>query len=93
MRIKVSKTGQVSFFPESQLDIFTLGKLVARYKKGGTYVRWEHVYDKKVIGRAKDAVVRDLDPMGSKKYVMQSLTLPQEVLLNCIRTFILKEGR
>ncbi|MCK5613189.1 hypothetical protein KAR91_65560 [Candidatus Pacearchaeota archaeon] len=92
MYTKVSPTGQVTFFPKTELDIFTLGKLEERMKKEATFVRWEHTYDKAVIGRDKDAVARNLDPLGSSKYTLHSLTIPSEVLILCIKTHILREA-
>lgn len=86
MRIKISKIGQVTFFPERELDVFTLGKLEARLSKKATYIRWEHSDDR---GLAQPKQARNLGLSGI--YTLHSLTIGRDVLIRCIKEHLLKE--
>ena len=89
MKIKVSPTGQVTFFPQSIVDIFTLGKLMGRLTKARAFVRWEYVAgENDPLGR-KDKQARVLDPNG--EYTLHSLTVGKDILVDCIKQHVLKE--
>ena len=90
MKIKITGTGQVTFFPKSEQDVFALGRLAGRLGKGGTFIRWEYEDSGDPLGvRGKQA--RDLSQPKRYTYVLQSLTLPKAALMQCIKTHILKE--
>ena len=82
MKIKVSRIGQVIFFPKSEQDVFALGRLAGRLGKAGSFPYWEQVQYKSDRS----------DPLGTYKSVLQSLTVPSKVLMDCIKTHILKEA-
>ena len=90
MKIRISKTGQITFFPKKERDIFLLGKMETRLGKGESYSRWEYITDgKHYIVSPVGKVARTFSP--DYNYKLCSVTIPSKILLQCIKTHILKE--